>query len=71
MMVNIIDDRPADPGVEQRRSQYKLLCEQLLTVERIQDHELKLKIQIELDALERDMIRRGERSEKALRGMAV
>jgi hypothetical protein len=70
-MEGIIDDRPADPGVEQRRSQYKLLCEQLLTVERIQDHALKQKIQIELDQLERDMIRRGERSEKALRGLAV
>jgi hypothetical protein len=70
-MHNIIDDRPADPGIEQRRSQYKLLCEQLLTVERIQDYALKQKIIIELDALERDMIRRGERSEKAMRGMAV
>jgi hypothetical protein len=43
----------------------------LLTVERIQDYTLKQQIQFELGELEREMIRRGERSEKALRGMAV
>ena len=67
----ILHDKPIDPDIQARRSRYKLLCEQLLTVERIQDYTLKQQIQFELGELEREMIRRGERSEKALRGMAV